>query len=197
LLATSGVWCPPPSLRSRLSCNTRDAKITFNSFVYRLRFCAASIVLRRIGHLPDTRPAQSLPFLGAVIHDPHITWVESWRQFEQCFPHVVRAGHGSELYRDDYFGYCDGAEIRKEPPSSILLPCRGCGDSHGYHCDYALDPMTSLNPFADDEPPLPNSARYEPGIWKRESRSDGNPGAGRIPQSLGPCLFHRYPHHHK
>jgi len=44
--------------------------------------------------------------------------------------------------------------------------------------------MTSLNPFADDEPPLPNSARYEPGIWKRESRSDGNPGGGRISCSL-------------
>jgi len=131
-------------LFSVLSCNRRDAEITFNSFVYRLRFCAASIVLRRVGHLPDTRPAQSLPFLGAVVHDPHITWVESWRQFEQCFPHVVSAGHGSELYRDDYFGYCDGAEIRKEPSNSGLLPCCWCCDSSGYHCNYAVDKMTRL-----------------------------------------------------
>ena len=144
--------------RSSLSRNRRDAEITFNSFVYRLCFCAASTVLRRIGHLPDIWTAQSLALLGAVIHDPHITWVEGWRQFEQCSPHVVRARHGDKLYRDDYSGYCDGVEIRKEPSSSILLPCRWCCHSIGYHCDYGLDKMTPLNNLLEmNRLPLPRS----------------------------------------
>lgn len=120
--------------------NATYAKITFHPFVSRLRFRAASPVLRHLRDLADAWP--SFAPSGAAGQHPHVPSLEDQRRFDQFLAHDLCPPHGGELYCLNHSWCHDGAQVWKEQAGRILLSRRWGSGSVGPGCDCGLDTMT-------------------------------------------------------
>jgi hypothetical protein len=116
------------------------AKTTIHPFVSRLRFRAAAIVLRNLGHLADAR--HSLELFKSFKFHSHLACGKGRREVNQ-YLHVGLCGdYGRKLYSLNDSRRRDGSEIRTKSAGSDLLPDGRRGGAVDF-CSYGHRQMNS------------------------------------------------------